>query len=67
MNFLYKKCKKSLYKSTYKGYAFTKNKKYIIKSEDKDYIYLIDNQGNIFDMYKNPSNIYYYFNDYFNI
>ncbi len=60
-----RKCKKSLYKSTYKGNAFTKDKTYNIVDEDDDFFYIIDNEGRKFSMHKTPSNTYYYIDDYF--
>jgi hypothetical protein len=42
--YMYLICKKSLYKSTYKKNAFSKNKGYLIQSEDEKFINLIDNE-----------------------
>jgi hypothetical protein len=60
------KCKKSLYKSTYKGNAFTKGHSYIITSEDDIFLNLQDNEGNEFNFKKIHSETFYYINDYFN-
>lgn len=63
------KCIKSLYKSTYKKNAFSKNKRYkIIRSEDNMY-YIVDNKGMEFNFTINelPDNKFYLFNDYFKI
>ena len=60
------KCKKSLYRSTYKGNAFTKNMRYEIVSIDKDFIFIKDNKNHIFDLKKiGDNNIFYTFGDYF--
>jgi hypothetical protein len=60
-----RKCKKSLYKSTYKGNAFTKNKTYNVVDEDDNFFYIIDNEGQEFSMCKAQSNVYYWIDDYF--
>jgi hypothetical protein len=59
------KCKKSLYKSTYKGHAFTKGKEYVIDSEDAEFYTFIDNLGRKFEMSKKLTTIYYFVEDYF--
>lgn len=59
------KCIKSLYKSTYKGYAFTKGKEYVIDSEDDEFYTFIDNLGRKFEMSKKLTTIYYFVEDYF--
>ncbi len=43
------KCKKSLYKSTYKKNAFTKGKKYIMTLKDDKKCQIVDNEGREFD------------------
>jgi hypothetical protein len=59
------KCIKSLFKSTYKKNAFSKNKKYEIVGEDDRFIFLKDNEGNSFNFSKNnDSNVYYKLDDY---
>lgn len=60
-----RKCKKSLYKRTYKGNAFTKGKTYNIVEEDNNHFYLIDNEGHKFNFSKELKSPYYYINDYF--
>ena len=43
------KCKKSLYKSTYKGNAFIKGKSYTIAKEDNLFIWVKDKENNDFN------------------
>lgn len=57
-------CKKSLYKSTYEGDAFTKGKTYILTIEDK-YYWLVDNEGHEFSFTKTPGKTMYFIGDYF--
>jgi len=59
------KAKNSLYKSTYKCNAFTKNKEYIIYSEEDKLIFIIDNVGNHFCFSKLNNNAGYFIEDYF--
>lgn len=61
------KCKQNLYKSTYRGFAFTKDKQYNIIDEDKDFFYLRDNLGNIFNLSKELKQPYYYIGNYFDL
>lgn len=60
-------CIKSLYKSTYKGYAFIKGRSYKEIRRDKSFIYLEDEEGNEFNFaFKNNSNDFFYvLKDYF--
>jgi len=58
-------CKKNLYKSTYMGLAFTKNKRYKISEEDKDFLYFIDNTGAEFSVCKTRMFGFYFVDDYF--
>lgn len=60
-----RKCKKSLYKSTYEGNAFTIDKTYDIVEEDDNFFFIIDNEGRKFSLHKTQSNIYYWIDDYF--
>jgi hypothetical protein len=60
-----RKCKKSLYKSTYQKNAFTKNKIYKCVEEDENFFYFIDNEGHEFSVHKTPSKIHYWIDDYF--
>lgn len=60
-----KKCKKSLYKSTYKKNAFTKNKTYDVFEEDESFLWFVDNENNQFCVCKTAAHGYYYVNDYF--
>ncbi|SRR3972149_3354492 len=47
------RCIKTLYKSTYKGNAFTRNKLYEIRSDkNHDFIHILDNQGRFFGFEK---------------
>lgn len=59
------KCKKSLYKSTYKGNAFTKDLLYTIVDEDKLFVYVIDDKGNEFSMSKIKKEPFYYIDEFF--
>lgn len=61
------KCKKNLYKSTYKGFAFNKNKEYDVIEEDKNIVYLLDNTGREFNFTKVDGNNQYKLSDYFEI
>ena len=58
------KCKKDLYKSTYKGKAFTKGTSYSIARKD-EFIWIIDNEGNEFNFSMEKIDPYYYIMDYF--
>lgn len=61
-----KKCIKSLYRSTYKGYAFTKNKTYYCIEEDNDFFYMLDNRGDKgFNFSKTPKLGFYNMDEYF--
>ena len=60
-----RKCKKSLYKSTYKGWAFNKNKGYIVVKENKEFYLIKDNRGNLFDFSKERKSPFYFIDDYF--
>ena len=60
-----RKCKKSIYKSTYKKNAFTKNRIYICIEENDNFLYFIDNEGKKFSISKNSSNSFYWLEDYF--
>ena len=59
------KCKKSLYKSTYKKNAFTKNKKYDVVEIDDKFYHIVDNEGRALTVSKTEIPIYYYIGDYF--
>lgn len=59
------KCKKSLYKSTYKRNAFNKGKEYIILYEEEDIIYLLDEMDQTFSFSKKEEHTMYNFTDYF--
>lgn len=59
------KCKKSLYKSTYKGNAFTKGNEYEVVREEKRFVWLIDNTGKEFSMCKENQYGYYFIKKYF--
>lgn len=59
------KCSKSLYKSTYKRNAFTKNKKYNVIEIDDKFYHIVDNEGRAFTICKTETPTYYYINDYF--
>lgn len=61
----YRICKESLYKSTYKGNAFSKGVAYKTSREDDKFIWLVDNHGNEFDFAKTPTTPYYFIEDYF--
>lgn len=60
-----RKCKKSLYKSTYKDNAFTKGESYNIVEEDDNFFYLTDNKGRSFNFSKLKKLPYYWVDDYF--
>lgn len=60
-----KKCKRSLYKSTYRGNAFTKGKIYNVIEEDDDFLYIEDNKSQRFNFSKIKNEPYYYIDDYF--
>lgn len=64
-------CIKSLYKSTYKKNAFTKNKKYQIEFEEicsgKRFFFIRDNCDNLISFIENKDSNYYLFNDYFKV
>lgn len=60
-----RKCKKNLYKSTYKGNSFTKGKTYNIEDEDDNFFYFIDNEGMSFNFSKVEKLPYYWVEDYF--
>ena len=60
-----KKCKKPLWKSTYKGWAFNKHKGYIVVKENKEFFLIKDNRGNLFDFSKERKSPYYFIDDYF--
>ena len=59
------KCKKSLYKSPYRGLAFSKNKIYGIFSEDDDFVWFLDNQNQQFSFAKKKIAGFYMVNEYF--
>ena len=60
------KCKKSLYKSTYKSYAFILGDTYELIDENEDFFFIIDNLGCLTNFHKKSnSNIYYNYNEYF--
>lgn len=60
------KCKKSIYKSTYKKNAFTKDKHYTIREETKTHYWITDNLNNSFSFTKTKANTgEYLFSDYF--
>jgi hypothetical protein len=59
------KCKKSLYKSTYKGWAFNRGKEYKVISHDKRFFYVKDNEGHEFSLAKENISPYYWFETYF--
>jgi hypothetical protein len=58
-------CKKSLYKSTYNGNAFTVGKPYRVAEADSDYIWVVDDEGKKFSFSREEVVGYYYFNSYF--
>jgi len=58
-------CKKSLRKSTYKTYAFTKGYVYYILEEDDRFITVEDNLKNGFEFARVEGNIFYHFDEYF--
>lgn len=60
-------CKKDLYKSTYKDYAFISGKNYQILNIDREFVWLKDEENNSFNFSKEKSNIYYNLDDYFKI
>lgn len=65
------KCIQSLYKSTYKRNAFSKNKIYTVTNENSDFLYVIDNENQEFSISKfphhlqSPPNSFYFLEDYF--
>jgi len=62
------KCKKSIFKSTYKSKAFTRGKFYKIVSEDESLISLLDNYKYKFTFTKHFNSStwdYYFIKDYF--
>ena len=59
------RCVKSLYKSTYCGYAFTQHNHYTPVKFDDQFIYFRDEMGNEFEFSRYSSNIFYYIGDYF--
>lgn len=62
------KCKKDLYKSTYGKNAFTKGAKYTLLSYDDNFYLIEDNNKNTLDFYRREdSNVFYKFNEYFDI
>ena len=61
-----KKCIKSLRKSTYRGYAFTKGKEYEVVSVEKEFTWIKDNKGHHFNLAnKDNCSQYYLIGDYF--
>ncbi len=62
-----KVCKKELFKSTYRGFAFKKGKEYQVTSEDDKFIFIKDEKGHNFNFVKEaaPGSIFYYLDDYF--
>jgi hypothetical protein len=61
------KCKKSLYKSTYKHNAFTKGKYYELSYKDDKFFYIKDNTGREFSVAINNISTFYWVEDYFDI
>lgn len=59
------KCKKSLYKSTYKKNAISKNRIYKVVEEDTQFFWLEDNLFNSFNFAKKQGKTYYTIDDYF--
>ena len=59
------RCIKSLYKSTYKGYAFTKNRIYDIVTDERHTVYILDNEGREFNFTRVDGNTQYKLKDYF--
>jgi hypothetical protein len=58
------KCRKSLFKSTYRKNAFTKGRKYEVVSED-DYVWVRDNTGRPFTFSRTSGGPFYVLSDYF--
>jgi hypothetical protein len=64
---MYIKCKKSLYKSTYQGYAFREGRFYLKLNEDKNFVYMKDERDNSFNFATDKTtNEFYKYEDYFN-
>jgi hypothetical protein len=65
---MYLKCKKTLYKSTYKGNAFIEGRFYFQLKEDKEFVQMEDETNRAFDFAKeNRSVNFYLLEDYFEL
>lgn len=58
------KCIKKLYKSTYKSFAFKKDKIYNLSFEDEEFYFITDEEGNDFSFSKIANKPYYDFQEY---
>ncbi len=64
------KCKKNLYKSTYKKFAFVKDKEYAILTVDETFVYIVDEEKNTFNFFRDGYSTddsfgYYHLTEYF--
>lgn len=58
-------CKKSLYKSTYKGNAFIAGKHYEVVEEGKEFVWLSDEHAAIINLSIDSSEVYYELHTFF--